>query len=58
MNYALGREGTHTALMYMRSSHDHYMQLSSIDGLGVEDRPEGEQQSVYEEQLKEREWEI
>ena len=53
-----GREGTHSALMYTRSSHDEYMQLCSLDVLGVEDRPEGDQQSVYEEfkeQLVQRE---
>ena len=48
-----GREGTHSALMYTRSPHDDYMQLCSLDVLGVEDRPEGDQQSVYEE-LKEQ----
>ena len=53
-----GREGTHSALVYTRSSHDDYMQLCSLDVLGVEDRPEGDQQSVYEEfkeQLVQRE---
>ena len=52
-----GREGTHSALMYVRSSHDDYMQLCSLDVLGVEDRPEGDQQNVYEdfkEQLVQR----
>ena len=52
-----GREGTHSALMYIRSSHDDYMQLCSLDVLGVEYRPEGNQQSVYEdfkEQLVQR----
>eukprot|EP00112_Aurelia_sp_Birch-Aquarium-sp1_P000365 Seg1032.2 transcript_id=Seg1032.2/GoldUCD/mRNA.D3Y31 product="hypothetical protein" protein_id=Seg1032.2/GoldUCD/D3Y31 len=53
-----GREGKNSALVYTRSSHDDYMQLCSLDVLGVEERPEGDQQSVYEEfkeQLVQRE---
>eukprot|EP00794_Sanderia_malayensis_P002262 gene2262-biopygen2015 len=48
-----GREGACSALMFTRTPHDDYMQVCSLDVLGVEDRPEGDQQSVYEE-LKEQ----
>ena len=49
---------THAALMYAKSTHDDYMQVCSPDVLGVEDRPEGDQQNVneeFKEQLVQRE---
>eukprot|EP00794_Sanderia_malayensis_P013528 gene13528-biopygen10795 len=44
-----GREESHSALMLTRTSHDDFMQMCSLDVLGVEDRRDGDQQSVYQE---------
>lgn len=44
-----GREETNSALMFTRTSNDDFMQLCSLDVLGIEDKPEGDQMSVYQE---------
>eukprot|EP00493_Phyllostaurus_siculus_P016639 UN16890 len=44
-----GREESHSALMLTRTSHDDFMQMCSLYVLGVEDRRDGDQQSVYQE---------
>ena len=53
-----GRGSKHSALINIyRYIYIDYMQLCSLEVLGVEDRPEGYQQSVYErfkEQLVQR----
>ena len=44
-----GRDGTQAALLFARTSLYDYMQIFSLDVLGVEDRPEGDQLSIYQE---------
>jgi hypothetical protein len=53
-----GREINHSFLMFTKSSQEDYMHLCSLDVLGLEDRAEGHQGSVYQEfkeQLTKRE---
>jgi hypothetical protein len=53
-----GREMNHSFLMFTKSSQKDYMHLCSLDVLGLEDRAEGDQGSVYQEfkeQLTKRE---
>ena len=44
-----GKESQLSPLMFARDSHDDYMQLCSLDILGLEDRREGDQERVFEE---------
>ena len=53
-----GCEMKHSQLLIVRNSHDDYLQLCSLDVLGLEDKAEGDQESVYQEfkeQLTQRE---
>ena len=54
-----GREVNHSYLMLTRSAHEDYMELCSLDVLGLKDRPEGDLTTVLEEfneQLTRREY--
>ena len=42
-----GQGNLASALMVTRSSIEDYMQLCNFDVLGLEDRPEGDQGTVY-----------
>ena len=44
-----GRETNHSYLMLTKSTPEDYMELCSLDVLGLEDRPEGDQTTVLEE---------
>ena len=44
-----GKEMSHSYLMLTRSKHEDYMELCSLDVLGLQDRPEGDQTTVFEE---------
>ncbi|XP_028394878.1 uncharacterized protein LOC114519022 [Dendronephthya gigantea] len=44
-----GRETKHSYLMLTRSTQEDYLELCSLDVLGLEDRPEGDQTTVLEE---------
>ena len=44
-----GQGSLQTTLMFARTSHEDYMNMCSLDVLGLEDRPEGDQETVYEE---------
>ena len=44
-----GKEMSHSYLMLTRSTHEDYMALCSLDILGLQDRPEGDQTTVWEE---------
>ena len=44
-----GQEMNHSYLVFAKSSQEDYMQLWSLDVLGLEDRPEGDQGNVHPE---------
>jgi hypothetical protein len=44
-----GREMNHSYLMLTRSTHEDYMELCSLDVLGLKDPTEGDQTTVLEE---------
>ena len=51
-----GREINHSYLMLTRSTHEDYMELCSLDVLGLKDRPEGDQTTVLEEFKEQLTW--
>jgi hypothetical protein len=51
-----GREMNHSYLMLTRSTHEDYMELCSLDVLGLKDRPEGDQTTVLEEFKEQLTW--
>ena len=44
-----GQDEEDTTLMYTRTTHEDYMEMCSLDVLGIEDRSEGNQSYVYDE---------
>ena len=44
-----GQGSLQTTLMFARISHEDYMDMCSLDVLGLEDHPEGDQETVFEE---------
>ena len=44
-----GKEMSHSYLMLTRSTHQDYIDLCNLDVLGLQDRPEGDQTTVFEE---------
>jgi hypothetical protein len=51
-----GREMNHSYLMRTRSTHEDYMELCSLDVLGLKDRPEDDQTTVLEEFKEQLTW--
>ena len=44
-----GQGSLQATLMFARTSHEDYMDMCSLDVLGLEDHPEGDQETVFEE---------
>ena len=44
-----GQEDEDSTLMYTRTAHEDYMKMCSLDALGIGERSEGIQSSVYDE---------
>ena len=44
-----GQGSLQTNLMFARTSHEDYMDMCNLDVLGLEDHPDGDQETVFEE---------
>ena len=44
-----GKVRGHESMMLTRSTIEDYSQLCALDGLGLEDKPDGDQSTVYDE---------